>query len=135
LGGVLSLFTKEWSETIHPVRMWVPLLETCDLDFLPMVRFEDSEDMRSAVDCSMLEKFLLGLMVKATLLCLLGKKLLERCLSNRGTSGSARKTRAHLNLRTWRKLLVIIKLVVGRVVGNLLGRVGGFGLGQNPEGF
>jgi len=81
VGGVLSLFAEEeWSETIRPVKMWVPLLEMCDLDFLPAVRSEDSKDMRLALDCFVLEKFPLGPMVKATPLCPLGKKLPDRGL-------------------------------------------------------
>jgi hypothetical protein len=41
-----------------------------------------------------------------------------------------RETRAILKMRSWRKLLVRIKSVVGRVVGSLLGQLVGFGLGQ-----
>jgi len=70
------------------------------------------------VDCFVLEKLPLAPMVKAMPLCPLGKKLLESDLSDRGTSGSTRKTRACLKLRVWRKLLVKIKSVVGEAIWN-----------------
>jgi hypothetical protein len=65
VGSVLSSFT-----------------ELCDLDFLSAVRYAVSEDLRSAVDSFVLEKLLLGSMVKAISLCLLGKKLYEHDLSD-----------------------------------------------------
>jgi hypothetical protein len=66
------------------------------------------------MDCSMLEKEPLG---KDLLLNLQRKEHSARLLSAQGTPGSARKTLPHLNLRTWRNLIVRL---VGRVVGSFV---------------
>jgi hypothetical protein len=108
VGGNLSLFKK-----------------LCDLDFHPAVRY----------GFFVLEKLLHCPMVKAMPLCPLGKKLHERDLSDRGTSCSAKKKTARLKLRTWRKLLVKIKSLVGWVVSHLLSRFVGFRMGQNFKRF
>jgi hypothetical protein len=69
------------SESIRPDKLWVLLAELCDLDLLPTLKSED-EVLRSAVNCFVLEKLLLGPMVREQMLCLLGKKDLEHGLSD-----------------------------------------------------
>jgi hypothetical protein len=113
--------------------MWAPLAEPCALDILPAVRSADREALKSAVDCSVLEIPPLEPKDKVKPLCLLGMKKVDAGCSARGAAGSARGSNFRLNLRTWSKLLFRFNLVMGRVVGKLLGRSAGSGLGLKSK--
>jgi hypothetical protein len=91
------------------------------------VGLASSEEVRLAMDCSVLEKEPLG----KDLMLNLHSKGHPACLPPaQGTPVLARKSLPHLKLRAWRNLLVRL---VGRVVESLLGRSFGFGLGLIPN--
>jgi hypothetical protein len=102
-----------------PVKVRIPPAKRRELDFLPAVRLATSEEVRVAMDYSVLEKEPLG---KDWLLNLQSKGHAARLPSAQGTPGSARKPLPHLKLWTWRNLLVSL---VGRVIDSLSGRSSG----------
>jgi hypothetical protein len=68
--GALSSFAKV-VKSERPVKLWIPLVERSDLDFLPAVRPAVPEEVRRIpLDCFVLEKESLG---KDLLLNLQGK--------------------------------------------------------------
>jgi hypothetical protein len=96
VGGDLPSFAEVARlEASRSVKLWVPLVEMCELDLLPTMRPGDLEEARMALHCFVMEKKPL---VKDVLLNPLGKEY----------PGSARKILPRLNLRTWRNLLVRI---------------------------
>jgi hypothetical protein len=125
VGGALSSFA-EMVRSKGPIKLRVPLVERRDLDLLPVVRPTASEEVRLALGCSVMKKEPQG---KDLLLKLQGKEHPVRFLSTQGTPRLARKTLPHLNLCTWRKLLV---RMMGQVVGLLMGRSFAFVLGLKP---
>jgi hypothetical protein len=131
VGGFPSLYmVVVWSEPFRHSSLWTSLAKPCAIDILPAVRSVECEVLRLTVDCSMLEIPPVDPMGKEKLLCPLGKKKLEAGLSARGSTGSARRSNARLNLRTWSELLARFNLVVGRVVRFSLGhKIKGFCLG------
>jgi hypothetical protein len=82
---IVGGFPSSFVEVVRSVplcqsRLLASLAEPRAFDILPAVRSEECE-VRSAVDCSVLEIPLLGSMVKAKFLRLLGKKVLDVGLS------------------------------------------------------
>jgi hypothetical protein len=126
LGGAFPSFA-EVVRSEGFVKVQISPAERRELSFLLAVRLAASEEVRVTMDCSVLEKEPLG---KDRLLNLQSKGHLARLPSARGTPGSARKPLPHLKLQTWRNFLVSL---VGWVVGSLLGRSSGFGLGLRPN--
>lgn len=112
-------------EACHHVKLRILLVEMRDLDPLSVVRPTASEEVRLALDYSVMEKEPLG---KNLLPKPQGKEHPTRFLSAQGKLGSARKILPCLNLRTWRNLLV---RMMSQVVGSLLDSFD-FELGLKP---
>jgi len=113
VGGALPSFAKVVMSE-GPDKLRIPLVERRDFDLLATVRPTATEEVRLALDCSVLEKEPLG---KDLLLKLQGKEHPACSLSAQGTQGSARKILLRLNMRTcWNHLVRLMGWVLGSFV-------------------
>jgi len=65
LFGWCSIIVRGGGEVRGPVKLRVPLVERCDLDLLSAMRPADSEEGRLALNCSVMEKELLGKSIRS----------------------------------------------------------------------